>query len=245
MAFVIYDTTGTIFSFNASTTIENVDDDTIIYKTKYKLVDGNPCINNEVSTYIHFSNLDMRDIQHDVTVYVNTGDLVYCDDEYSKRYTKRYIEHIKSKQPDILICEGDLLCDFVKAPLVIDTETIKLNDFDHNCHCEKCCNCNHGYKYCRQKCENYKYSHPCNNDDGEILLSYKCSVKLHNLSSTKMKKIITDRINEYIRNSIPTVKNTIPSTVFLSNEDKSKLYELEKRYLHDNIYSDIGCKYCK
>ena len=229
MAFVIYDTTKLIFKYNVSTTSDNVDNDTIIHVKSQE--------------HINHSYFNRLNLEYNITIYANDGDLAFDGEEYTKECTKRFIDHIKSKQPDILICNVESpILKFIVAPMVIaiskGDSSYMINDkhidieFDNNCHCDNCCNCKYGSKYCIQKCER-SIIHPCYSADNEILRSGRCHAMLDNIRASTMSISIVEFINKYMAENTYTTKSLSDSAVFLSDEQKKKLHELPDEYNYD------------
>ena len=157
MSFVIYDTTKSIFDINVSTILDNIDDDVILYGRTQNLS--------------YFKDINLA---HDVTIYANDGDCVHIKELgiYGSRQNNRFIKHIRSKQPDVLICSDESkLPDSIKAPLVIrignnnfsansECTSIKVDEY---CHCSKCCRCEDGFEHCVQKCKSLESNRHCRN----------------------------------------------------------------------------------
>lgn len=244
MPFIIYDTTGLIFDKNVSTTIDNVDSDTIIYKPKYRSTDPKkPDINTNVQVWCNYNYLDVK--THDITIYANTGDVVY-NKGYNKGYTKRFIDHIISKQPDVLICDDFLFpYEIINSPLTIKcnhSNYFTVNDVEHS------------FDFDYDRCDEYKKYADSKEDlcsDDEFAHSYKCSVRTDDLLISTLRKKVVKCINEYMSKNTPNtdkanyVNLNSTFTQFLSNANKAILEQLEIDYLHDNVYSYKDCNSCE
>ncbi len=222
MSFVIYDTTGVIFNHNTSTVPENDEKNFYIHK---KIANYN--YNDYPSN--HFCRIYFRDIDisRDITIYATGGDLVYIKGKYVREYTKRFIDHIRSTQPDILICEKDsVLINLVTAPMIIEiskransftanSEVINY-EFDNRCHCDKCCNCKNE---CVLKCTKYKINHNCQPVDTIKSLSGCCNRGLDIVHKFRLIESVSKTINKYMAENSPIAKNPSDPKPLLTDDE--------------------------